>query len=109
MSNSNGHGSTKTWNPDANEFRKAAEKAGFFQDFQSLRIGMKGAGYSKGESYDQARRVYEPKLQAAMNGTGVVGSIGVGVGGNEDEQDNHNRRKRSAPAPSAMRMPSVAN
>ena len=89
MSNSNGNGSTKTWNPDANEFRKIAEKAGFFNDFQSLRIGLAGAGHSKGESYDQARRVYEPKLRAAMgeNGTGVVGPGGVGVGGNEDEQD----------------------
>ena len=91
MSNSNGNGSTKTWNPDADRFRKIAQDAGFFNDFQTLRAGMEGAGYTKGQSYDEARRVYEPKLLAAMgmNGTGAAGPIGVGVGlgGNEDEQN----------------------
>ena len=89
MSNSNGNQTQKIWNPDCDQFRKIAEKAGFFQDFQSLRIGMEGAGYTKARSYDEARRVFEPKLLAAMNGTGVVGPIGVGggVGGNADEQD----------------------
>ena len=56
----------KTYDPDCDHFRKIAQDAGFFNDFQAFRAGMEGAGYSKGESYAHARSIFEPRLRAAM-------------------------------------------